>query len=59
VSEIHVLSVTWPRTKAAVNAPHSKRFAKFDGDQSSRSAWTAVALAPLLTPFLPIVNRKS
>jgi hypothetical protein len=27
--------------KAAVNAPHSKRFAQFEGVRQSRSVWTA------------------
>jgi hypothetical protein len=33
--------------KAAVNAPHSKRFAKHREFSSRASVWSAVALAPL------------
>jgi hypothetical protein len=35
------------RAKAAVNAPHSRRFAKWDTLSSRVSFWNAVALAPL------------
>jgi hypothetical protein len=35
------------RAKAAVNAPHSRRFAKWDTLSSRVSVWNAVALAPL------------
>jgi hypothetical protein len=37
-----------PHPKAAVNTPHSRRFARFGDARHSRSVWTAVALAPLL-----------
>ena len=36
-----------PPTKAAVNAPQSRRFAPRQAFRLSRSVWTAVALAPL------------
>src|SRR6266571_4798747 len=37
----------FPSPKAAVNAPHSRRFARSGHARQSRSVWTAVALAPL------------
>jgi hypothetical protein len=36
------------QVKAAVNAPHSRRFALFNDALLSRSVWTAVTSAPLL-----------
>ena len=40
--------------KAAVNAPQSRRSAKFGSAWRSRSVWTAVALAPLLALMLAL-----
>jgi Spy/CpxP family protein refolding chaperone len=42
-----VSSSVWRRSKAAVNAPQSKRFAMFGAPGQTRSVWTAVAFAPL------------
>jgi hypothetical protein len=43
------LRVPDPRSgqERAVNAPHSRRFAKFEDTQPSRTVWSAVALARL------------
>jgi hypothetical protein len=38
---------TFVRTKAAVNAPHSRRSARCEHVWQSRSVWSAVASAPL------------
>ena len=43
-----VLSSRCHRSKAAVNAPQSKRFATFRAAHLTRSVWSAVASAPLL-----------
>jgi hypothetical protein len=43
--------------KAAVNAPHSRRFAWSKKVRQSRSTWSAVALAPLFVPAIRIAQK--
>jgi hypothetical protein len=42
---------------AAVNAPHSRRFAQHAEIRQSRSVWTAVALAPLFAPTTGVAQK--
>jgi lysophospholipase L1-like esterase len=50
---------TPPQSKAAVNTPHSKRFANHRAFGSRVSVWSAVALAPLLSgPGFPFIRCR-